>query len=67
MVQNGDNRTQLYQVLWLMILTPDPDQLHQYMQHLSTTWREKEPKFVEYFESAYANRAGIIEISIMEI
>ena len=57
-VQNGDNRKELYQALWLLIASPDPEKFHQHLQQILCTWKDKEPRFIEYFQSAYTNRVG---------
>ena len=59
LVQNADSRTELYECLWLLISIPDPEEFCKHLQWLLATWKEREPKFIEYFQSAYANRAGL--------
>ena len=59
LVQNADSRTELYQYLWLLISSPDPEEFCKHLQWLLATWKERESKFIEYFQSAYANRAGM--------
>ena len=55
----ADSRTKLYQYLWLLISSPDPEEFCKHLQWLLATWKEREPKFIVYFQSAYANRAGM--------
>ena len=57
MVQNGDNRKDLYQALWLIMASPDPERFHQPLQQILCT-KDKEQRLIEYFQSAYTNRAG---------
>ena len=45
---------------WLSVLIfKDPEEFCKHLQWLLATWKEREPKFIEYFQSAYANRAGM--------
>ena len=37
MVSNSDNRKELYQALWLLITSPDPESFHQCLQHILCT------------------------------
>ena len=58
LVQDPDSRTNLYQYLCLLISCSDPAKFREDLQDLLCVWRDREPKFIEYFQAAYANRAG---------
>lgn len=63
MVPNEDNRKKLYQELWLLITSPDPESFQQCLQHILCTWKQEEEKFIVYFQSAYVNRAGMFDVT----
>ena len=39
--------------------SPEPATFRENLQDIISVWREREPKFIDYFEAGYANRAGI--------
>jgi len=58
-VQDADNRAELYKYLWLLMTSSDPPVFQQHLHDFLVTWKDKEPKFMEYFQSTYVSRAGI--------
>ena len=46
MVRNGDNRKDLYQALWLLMASPDPERFHQHLQQILCMWKDKEQRFI---------------------
>ena len=58
LVPSDDNRKQLYKYLYLLITTSNPAKFQQRLDAFVDSWAPKEAKFIEYFQSTYANRAG---------
>jgi len=58
-VQDADNGAELYKYLWLLMTSSDLPVFQQHLHDFLVTWKDKEPKFMEYFQSTYVSRAGI--------
>ena len=58
LVQNAANRTELYQCLCLLITCSESEQFQEHLKDVLSAWSGKEPKFIEYFQTTYANRTG---------
>ena len=53
-----NHQVKVYQTLYILIEEPSVDQFNKIMNQFIQNWKEKEPKFIEYFIKYYNNRPG---------
>ena len=58
LVQDGNNREELYKCLHMLLTTSEENTFSDLLSKFVVCWRSKEPSFVEYFETSYAGRPG---------
>ena len=58
LVQDGNNREELYKCLHMLLTTSEENTFSDLLSKFVVCWRSKEPSFVEYFETSYAGQPG---------
>ena len=59
MVKDEQHRSEVYTCLWLLLTETDKENFLNCLGLFIEYWKEKEPKFIEYFQGTYSNRPGM--------
>ena len=59
-VKDQQQRAEIYACLWLLINEESCEKFYEMEKRFLAYWRDKQPKFIAYYEAEYSPRTGII-------
>ena len=59
LVKDMQQRAHIYACLWILVNEECADKFYEKQETFIAYWREKQPKFIQYYEMEYKPRAGM--------
>ena len=58
LVKTSEHKAEIYSCLWMLLHEADEEAFREKGEMFVAYWKDKEPKFVEYYKKEYSHRPG---------